>query len=216
MRETNARLEQLNATQVVMLREMNHRIGNSLQLITSMIRMQSMATKNQEVRHVLQQATERIIAVAQVHQRLYTSDDVQFVQLRPYINQILADHQIMAGVQGCKITIDVADGRIDTDRAISLGIIVSELVTNALRHAYPDAGGPINVSLTDQNADAYRLIVQDEGIGLPVESSHTSIGARIVDGMAKRLRSKLEIDRPGRGTRFTLLIPKANVSSNSA
>jgi len=209
MRETNARLEQLNATQVVMLREMNHRIGNSLQLITSMIRMQSMATESKEVRQVLQQAIERIIAVAQVHQRLYTSDDVQFVQLRPYINQILADHQITAGVQGCKIAIHIADSRIDVDRAISLGIIVSELVTNALRHAYPGTGGPVSVSLQDWDSESYQLIIEDEGIGLPLEKNQTSIGARIVDGMAKRLQSKLQIERPARGTRFTLTFPKA-------
>jgi len=210
MRETNARLEQLNAKQILLLREMNHRIGNSLQLITSMIRMQALATQNKEIQQVLHQAIERIIAVAQVHQRLYTTDDVQFVQLRPYISQILTDHQITADVQGCSLHVEVIEARLDTDRAISLGIVVTELVTNALRHAYPHHSGPIRVLLSEYDNANFQLVVEDEGIGLPSERKAPSIGSRIVDGMAKRLGSKLETEPLTTGTRFVLKFPKSN------
>jgi two-component sensor histidine kinase len=216
MREANARLEQLNAKQVILLREMNHRIGNSLQLITSMIRMQAMSTQNKEIQQVLHQATERIIAVAQVHQRLYTTDDIQFVQLRPYISQILTDHQITADVQGCSLQVDVADARIDTDRAISLGIVVTELVMNALRHAYPERPGPIRVHLRDWNEENFQLVIEDEGIGFSSEKKATSIGARIVDGMAKRLGSKLETESRATGSRFVLRFPKSNAVTAEA
>jgi len=156
------------------------------------------------------QAIERIIAVAQVHQRLYTTDDVQFVQLRPYISQVLTDHQITADVQGCSLNVEVIEARLDTDRAISLGIVVTELVTNALRHAYPNHSGPIRVQLSECDEANFQLVVEDEGIGLPLERKSPSIGSRIVDGMAKRLGSKLETEPRTTGTRFVLKFPKSN------
>jgi two-component sensor histidine kinase len=216
MREANARLAQLNAKQAVMLREINHRIGNSLQLITSMIRMQSMSTQSTEAKQVLQQAIERVIAVSQVHQRLYTSDDIQFVEMRPYINQILADHQITAKLQGCKLTTEVLDCRLETDRAIALGIIVTELVTNALRHAYPDQPGPIRVLLQTCDPETYQLSVEDDGIGMLPERRSTAIGAKIVDGMAKRLKATLKIDQRDSGTRLALNFPVATAALEDA
>lgn len=208
MREANARLEQLNAKQAILLREMNHRIGNSLQLIISMIRMQATATVDTEARQVLQQAVERVIAVSQVHQRLYSMDDVQWVQLRPYINQILADHKITAEVQNCQLAIEVDNFRLETDRAIALGIIVTELVTNALRHAYADKGGPIRVSLSESDSDSYQLTIQDDGKGMGDTLRGSSVGSRIVDGMAKRLKSQVEIEPTPAGTRLVLRFPK--------
>ncbi|HVJ41824.1 MAG TPA: histidine kinase dimerization/phosphoacceptor domain -containing protein [Dongiaceae bacterium] len=208
MREANARLEQLNAKQAILLREMNHRIGNSLQLIISMIRMQATATKDTEARHVLQQAVERIIAVSQVHQRLYSLDDVQYVQLRPYINQILADHKITAEVQNCHLAIDIDNFRLETDRAIALGIIVTELVTNALRHAYSEEGGPVRVALSERDSEFYQLTIQDEGKGLGDTLRGGSVGSRIVDGMAKRLKSQIEVEPTPAGTKLVLRFPK--------
>lgn len=208
MREANARLEQLNAKQAILLREMNHRIGNSLQLIISMIRMQATATKDTEARQVLQQAVERVIAVSQVHQRLYSMDDVQWVQLRPYINQILADHKITAEAQNCRLVIDVDNFRLETDRAIALGIIVTELVTNALRHAYADKGGPIQVSLSESDPAFCQLTIEDEGKGMGDTLRGSSVGSRIVDGMAKRLKSQVEIEPTPAGTRLVLRFPK--------
>jgi two-component sensor histidine kinase len=169
-----------------------------------MIRMQSMSTQDKQAREVLQQAIERVIAVSQVHQRLYTSDDIQFVQMRPYINQILSDHKITAEAQGGSLLIDVAECRLETDQAIALGIIVTELVTNSLRHAYPDGAGPIRVSFQNIEPTTGQLIVEDDGIGLKAEHRASAIGAKIVDGMAKRLKSKLEIDTRESGTRLTV------------
>jgi two-component sensor histidine kinase len=103
------------------------------------------------------------------------------------------------------------DSRIDTDRAISLGIIVTELVTNALRHAYPDRSGQVRVFLQDVDATSCQLVVEDDGIGLPAGQRSASIGSRIVDGMAKRLGSKLESEKRDIGSRLVLRFPKSNL-----
>ncbi len=203
IRAANVRLERLAAKQAILLREMNHRIGNSLQLITSMIRLQAASTHDTDARDVLRQAAERVIAVAQVHQRLYTSDDVRYVQMRPYLTQLLAELQIAAAERGCSLTMEVEDRRLTTDQAISVGIMVSELVTNALKYAYPDAGGPIRVRLNTIADGRCELVVEDDGIGASNGEGVKGIwvGARIVDAMAKSLGATHILDRGRAGTR---------------
>lgn len=217
IRAANVRLERLAAKQAILLREMNHRIGNSLQLITSMIRLQAASTHDTDARDVLRQAAERVIAVAQVHQRLYTSDDVRYVQMRPYLTQLLAELQIAATERGCSLTMEVEDRRLTTDQAISVGITVSELVTNALKYAYPDAGGPIRVRLNTIADGRCELVVEDDGIGDSngEDVKGTGVGARIVDAMAKSLGATHAIDRGHAGTRSIIQFAPSEAEGDS-
>jgi len=203
IRAANVRLERLAAKQAILLREMNHRIGNSLQLITSMIRLQASSTQDNDARDVLRQAAERVIAVAQVHQRLYTSDDVRYVEMRPYLTQLFAELLIAAAERGCELTLEVEDRRLTTDQAISVGIMVSELVTNALKYAYPDAGGPIRVRLATIGDGRCELVVEDNGIGSNNgdDIKGTGVGGRIVDAMARSLGATRTTDPSHAGTR---------------
>jgi two-component sensor histidine kinase len=203
IRAANVRLERLAAKQATLLREMNHRVGNSLQLITSMIRLQAAATQDPDARDVLRQAAERVIAVAQVHQRLYTSDDVRHVQMKPYLAQLMAEQQIAAAERGCDLVLELEDLRLTTDQAISIGVIVSELVTNALKYAYPDTGGPIHVRLTMAAEGGCELVVEDYGVGPGngEDVKGTGVGGRIVDAMAKSLGATCETDGGHPGTR---------------
>lgn len=212
MRAANERLEKLTAKQSVLLHEMNHRIGNSLQLITSMIRLQASSTQDSHAKDVLRQAAERVIAVAQVHQRLYTSEDIQHVQMQPYLIKLLEDQQLAARDRGCSLSVEISDIKLATDRAISLGIIVTELVTNALKYAYPDKGGPIRVVLAPLADNKLRLTVEDEGIGHagPVKSAKgTGVGSRIVDAMSRSLGGQLTQSGDQGGFRSTLIFPQA-------
>jgi two-component sensor histidine kinase len=212
MRAANERLERLTAKQSVLLHEMNHRIGNSLQLITSMIRLQASSTQNSHAKDVLRQAAERVIAVAQVHQRLYTSEDIQHVQMRPYLIKLLEDQQLAAHDRGCRLSVEIEDLKLATDRAISVGIIVAELVTNALKYAYPNEGGPIRVKLASVNSAKLMLTVEDEGIGHPgpiQPAKGTGVGSRIVDAMARSLGGDLEQSGDQGGFRSTLLFPRS-------
>nr|WP_298688494.1 response regulator [uncultured Dongia sp.] len=221
----NERLEKLAAKQAILLHEMNHRIGNSLQLITSMIRLQASATHDPHAKSVLRQAAERVIAVAQVHQRLYTSDDIQFVEMQPYLGKLLEDQQLAAKDRGCELSAEIDDVKLSTDRAISVGIIVTELVTNSLKYAYPDAGGPIRVILAPTHDDALSLAVEDDGVGHVSaaddrsEAQGTGVGSRIVDAMAKSLGAQLAQDSDSNGFRSVLVFPRgtdrpAGVSSH--
>lgn len=202
----NKRLKELNEKQAVLLHEMNHRIGNSLQLIISMIRLQVSATKDEHAKSVLRQAAERVTAIAQVHQRLYTSDDVQSVEMCAYLSKLLEDQAAVARDRGCHLTVEIDNLRIATDRAISLGIIVTELVTNCLKYAYPEGGGEIRVTLTSLDEASLCLSVEDDGIGISADlNGHatvqgTGVGRRIVDAMAKSLGGVLAIQSNPAGT----------------
>jgi len=211
MRAANERLEKLTAKQSILLHEMNHRIGNSLQLITSMIRLQASSTQDAHAKDVLRQAAERVIAVAQVHQRLYTSEDIQHVLMRPYLTKLLEDQQLAAQDRGCSLSVDIYDIKLATDRAISVGIIVTELVTNALKYAYPAAGGPIRVKLSPHMPGQLTLVVEDEGIGHPGSAQSakgTGVGSRIVDAMSRSLGGDLRQSGDRGGFRSVLTFPQ--------
>ncbi len=205
----NERLQRLTEKQAILLHEMNHRIGNSLQLIISMIRLQASAIPDENAKTVLRQAAERVIAVAQVHHRLYTSDDVQSVPMRPYLNKLMEDHQILAGDRRSQLTVEVADIKLPTDQAISAGIIVSELVTNSVKYAYPEGGGPIRVELGPVEPGQIRLLVADNGVGFTpgLQSRGTGVGSKIVEAMARSLRAKLEVVSGPTGTRAIAVFP---------
>lgn len=213
IRAANERLEKLAAKQSILLHEMNHRIGNSLQLITSMIRLQASATRDPDAKNVLRQAAERVIAVAQVHQRLYTSEDVQFVQMQPYLHKLLEDQQLAARDRGCELLMHVDDVKLSTDRAISVGIIVTELVTNSLKYAYPEKGGAIRVRLIPMAEDALTLAVEDDGVGAQAtanitKAQGTGVGSRIVDAMAKSLGARVQQDSGTSGFRSVMVFPR--------
>lgn len=209
----NERLRQLTDKQAALLHEMNHRIGNSLQLIISMIRLQASATRNEHAKSVLRQAAERVIAIAQVHQSLYTTDEVRFVQLGGYLTKLLNDQKVTAADRDCSLVVDITDVRLSTDRAIPVGIIVTELITNSLKYAYPGKGGEIRVTLGPRADGMLELRVADDGVGFDPDNAGegngaphgTGVGSRIVDAMTKSLGGSLKILSTPAGTAVSVV-----------
>ena len=212
LREQRDRLEALSQQQAVMLREMNHRVANSLQLITSLIELQSRRVRDPEARGLLQQAAERVDAVSRVHRRLYTSGEVGMVQMDQYLAGLVGElnRATAAGGEPGPITLRAEPVRIETDRAIPIGLIVNELVTNALKYAYPGGqAGPVRVVL-DRDGGSTRLVVEDDGVGTGSGAPQGSgLGRTIVNAMASQLRAIVAQDARHRGARFTVSIPDA-------
>jgi two-component sensor histidine kinase/CheY-like chemotaxis protein len=184
MREARERAE-------ILLREVNHRVANSLQLIASLTRLQEGAVADPAAREALAAMRGRVAAVAQVHQRLYTSEDVRIVALGDYLAGLL--QEIGRALGGGTIELQAAPLSVPPDRAVSLGVIVTELVTNALKYAYPSgAGGPIRVRL-EAEGTAGLLLVQDDGVGSsPGGPSGTGLGRRIVEALAAGVGGAVE------------------------
>jgi two-component sensor histidine kinase len=192
-----------------MLREVNHRVGNSLQLVSSFMSLQLRHLSDEGARSALREAQARIEAVAHVHRRLYTSGDMERVELDAYLEGLVDELGKSVGPQGAAPTITLTAQPIwvSTDQAVSLGVVVTELITNAVKYAYaPGHGGEIRVIL-EPDAEGRRAIltVEDDGPGLGEGTPKgTGLGGKIITAMASGLRSAIEFDQAHKGVRARL------------
>lgn len=200
----------LAAEREVLLREVNHRVGNSLQIIASLLHLQASSSSVDDVKAALTNAMGRVAAVAQVHRRLYTSHDLKSVMLNQYLEALLEDLRRSAeGNRMSRLTLDAEAIEIDPDRAVAIGIIVNELVMNAVKYAYPDGAGPIHVDLHAAGQDL-QLAIHDDGVGFQSKQDprSTGMGQRIVSAMASKLGATAERDPSHQGTRIVLTFPR--------
>jgi two-component sensor histidine kinase len=207
----------LAAEREVLLREVNHRVGNSLQIIASLLHLQANSSTQDDVKAALTNAMGRVAAVAQVHRRLYTSHDLKNVLLNQYLDALLEDLRRSAeGNRMSRLTLKAEPIEIDPDRAVSIGIIVNELVMNAVKYAYPNGAGPIHVSLNAQGDDLV-LSIADDGVGLNVkiDPRSTGMGQRIVTAMASKLDASVERDPTHAGTRIVLRFRRVNAPATA-
>jgi two-component sensor histidine kinase len=216
------RFAALAAEREVLLREVNHRVGNSLQIIASLLHLQASSATQEGVKAALTNAMGRVAAVAQVHRRLYTSHDLKSVLLNQYLESLLEDLRRSAeGNKMSRLTLRAEPIEIDPDRAVAIGIIVNELIMNAVKYAYPDGAGPIHVELKAQDDDLV-LTISDDGVGLDVKADprSTGMGQRIVGAMAAKLEASVERDPAHSGTRvvvrFARVSPVAAKPANAA
>lgn len=203
MREARERAETL-------LREVNHRVANSLALVSSLVSLQERALGAEDAaRAVLIETQTRIMAIAQIHRRLYTSEDVRFVEMDVYLKGLVEELEISMRPTGREhVTELTADPvRVTTDQAVAIGVIVTELVTNVYKYAYPQGvSGHIRVRL-ERHLEQLLLVVEDDGVGWSGTGTiqGSGVGTRIVQTMAASLHSSLTFDSAHAGTRVTLL-----------
>jgi two-component sensor histidine kinase len=194
--------------QQVLVKEINHRVKNSLQLVAGMLRLQ--AGDDPEVGQRLQEASSRIMAIGRAHDRLYRSPQIEKIELADYLSDIC--HDLNEITPNCEVRFEaLAPFLLNTDLAINLALVVTEMVTNAAKHGYPDGTrGSVWVRLARAGDEVARLSVCDEGVGLPADfetNKKAGFGMRVVRALAKQTRAQLRIERRTRGTEFVLEIP---------
>jgi two-component sensor histidine kinase len=193
----------------VLLKEMNHRIKNSLAMVISMLRLQAKDGGLLSAAEHLEAAAVRVHAVARSHERLYQTDDVEHLDIGNYIEQTCRDFDESS--DHCEIHIDAQhDIMIATDRAIPIALMVNELITNAVKHAY--AGQPVcNIWVgLKRNGDTIQVSIRDEGIGLPSNFDLTKtkgLGMRLIKAFQQQLEATLAVTPQPSGTEFVVTIP---------
>lgn len=207
--DANARLEEIVARQAVLLREVNHRVANSLQLIASLVHMQAAAVHDEGAKSALQDTQARISAIMQIHRRLYTSEDVQFVDMEDYLKGLVGEleQSLSAGSGRRPIRLNAEPVKLNTDKAVSLGVVVAELVTNACKYAYAEGdAGEVRVTLEKPASHSLRLVVEDDGRGMGVgtQPRGTGLGQKVIAAMAQSLNSRVEFDPGHNGVRAVL------------
>ena len=204
------RLKAAVERQGILLKEIHHRVKNSLQLVASLLTLQAGEGANPELGRQLQDAAGRISAIARAHERLYRNDDITALDLGDYLRDVCRD--LEGSFSGCSTEVSVADGiRVATDRAVPLALIVTELVTNAAKYAFPDQTKcTVWVALARRGEDHLTLTVSDDGVGLPPGfnlQESKSLGMRIVRAFASQLGAQLTLHPRERGAQFNLLVP---------
>ncbi|WP_088347231.1 MULTISPECIES: histidine kinase dimerization/phosphoacceptor domain -containing protein [Rhodomicrobium] len=196
------RYKALAAERALLLREVNHRVSNSLQLIASLLQFQSRAA-TPEVKDALLEAHNRVLAVAKVHRSLYTSQNVQSVSLHRYIEALAEDIQSAAGdsADANQFSLEAEAIEIEPDRAVAVGVILTELMLNARKHAYPQGNGPIRISLKMTEPNRGVLSVEDDGVGLNGGQLAGGLGTVIIKAMAQKLGAEMSYDPTHKGTR---------------
>lgn len=197
----------------VLLREVQHRVKNNLQLITSMMRIIARRTATSEARLILDDLARRVTAVASVYQMLMSSGTMDRVNIRHYLGDLCSKLAMTSG--RVRITTDLPERVIGIDEAIALGLITNELVTNSLRHAFGDQSGIIAVSLRPTpDPDRMILTVADDGRGMPPDRE-AGFGTQIVSLLAQQLDGEVALVATEKGTTFEarLRLPLANDAS---
>lgn len=207
--DVEARLRAANDRLEALLKEVNHRVANSLQLVSAFVQLQANALPDEAARTALHDTERRIHAIAQVHRSLYTSGDAEGVSMDNYLAAIIKELEETWSTPAAprRLTLDAAPIRLGTDKAVSVGVIVNELVSNACKYAYPtEQPGEIRVRLTDDGGSHFSLHVEDDGCGLQDGGSAkgTGLGSKLVRAMAASLRSQIVYDAQHKGVRATL------------
>lgn len=196
----------------LLLKEVNHRVANSLGLVAAMVRMQAGGMSDPNAVKALQETQARISAIAGVHRRLYTSERIGIVSLDDYLAHFVGELQASLHDGSGPHRIDLKTERIElaTDKAISLGVMVGELATNAFKYAYaPSQIGEVRIVLERRGDRHGRLIVEDDGCGFDpaAGSAGTGLGTRILNAMARSLNATLAHDPAHKGARIVVEFP---------
>lgn len=206
--EADARIKSSLKEKEVMLREIHHRVKNNLQVISSLLNLQSSYTRDDAALDMLRESQNRIKSMALVHERLYRSPDLARIDFSLYIQKLVHDLANSYKIGGliC-LRMDIKEVFLGVDQAIPCGLIINELITNSMKHAFPDKKhGEIYISFSDGPEGRLVLVVGDNGVGLPENIDFRkmhSLGLTLVTGLVSQLDGTIEVCRE-RGTKFSI------------
>jgi PAS domain S-box-containing protein len=221
-KQAEERIQAALVEKEVLLREVHHRVKNNLNTIANMLYFQTKTVEDNKALAAFQDSQNRIQSMARVHEHLYRSASLAQVNMAAYFEDLAADLQQTCGRNDVSIHIDFTNGHLDIDQAIPCGLIVNELVTNSLKHAFRDCTAnqrnEVTVQLITQ-AEQHVLEVRDNGVGLPagmdVENS-SSLGLRLVSMLTRQLKARLTVDTAqGKGTNFIVVFPLAKLTNHT-
>jgi len=207
------------AEKELMVKEIHHRVKNNLQIISSLLNLQTSSIRDPVDLALFGESVDRIRSMALIHDRLYKSRDLAGIEFHEYIEALVMSLFHLYGQPNVTFKADVQDVRLSIDTAIPCGLIINELVTNALKHAFPDRRcGTIAVSLATRAHGDVELCVADDGVGMPGEfdiATTTTLGLQLVTILTNQLTGTLEILK-GRGTTFRIVVPVSPASRGTA
>jgi PAS domain S-box-containing protein len=211
--EREAALEQRE----LLLRELNHRVKNNLQMVSSLLNLQATRMSDPAAKEQFRKAIDRVQAVGDIHARLYQGDQLGAVDFDQYLADLCGRlRESMLESRSIRLAVTTEPLTLDIDRAIPLGLIVNELVTNSIKHAFePGAAGQIDVVLRRGEADELlRLIIADNGRGVTAETAQAGLGSRLIEGLMQQVGGEMKRVDDG-GARYEISVPEQGARSRS-
>jgi two-component sensor histidine kinase/tetratricopeptide (TPR) repeat protein len=210
LEESQAGLRSSLREKDVLLKEVHHRVKNNLQVVSSLLSLQSNTVNNEQTIELLRESQDRIRAMALVHERLYRSNDFAGIDVNGYLSDLVENLRTSYRTERLEVTVESDPVFVSLDSAIPLGLIVSELVTNAFKHGFPDRGsGAVRVSVRSTGKDECTLVVQDNGTGMPpgfaVENT-SSLGLHLVQILVEQIEGRL-VATNSNGAHFAITFP---------
>ena len=209
-------LREAEARQELLIKEIHHRVKNNLQIIASLLNLQANRIRQPEARAEFASARDRVRALATLHRYLYTEGELQTLNMRSFLQELCAQlFQAIGEPQGRRIQLHIEAPEIEmaTDQAVPLSLIVTEAVSNAIKYAFPGGrSGHVRVTLSELPNGMARLMIQDDGVGIPAGRAETETGIRdglgiqLIRGFARQLGAQLDVHE-GDGTRYMVTFP---------
>lgn len=202
------------------LRELHHRVKNNLQVISSLLFLQSAHTDDAKAHAILQESQTRVKSIALIHERLYRSPELTKVEFPSYVRDLVADLVRTHGVENQPVAVEMNIGvpTLEIDTAVPCGLIIHELVSNVLKHAFPgNRGGRVAIEMTPLAPREFMLIVRDDGVGLPADFEQrgkASLGLKLVRDLVRQLDGEMDVDVAG-GTTFRLRLKEVQYRERS-
>jgi two-component sensor histidine kinase len=218
LEDANARLETAIREKQVLLQEVHHRVKNNLQVIAGLLSMQARSAPP-ELAVYFNDSLERIRTMGRVHDQLHRSDDASTFDLGAYLQQLTAELGQIYGTHSRRIAcrLEAAPARVDLDLATPLVLIVNEVLSNALKHAFPDGReGAVTIGVQRQEGRV-RLTIRDDGIGGPADepakaaTARPSMGLKLIEMLAQQMAATVDFARDN-GTKVTLILPPSAAS----
>ena len=209
--------QELLRQRAMLFEEMRHRVANSLQIIASILTLKARSVSSEETRAQLQDAHTRVMSVAIVQQHLHETPGIDQVEVKTYLEKLCAGlaSSMVSDLQPVTITVLAEDGMIESAKAISLGLIVTELVINAIKYAFPKTKSDARILVTYEVDGAdWNLIVSDNGVGKDDKQTagpSSGLGTTIVQALAQQLGAKLDVQSKSGG--LTVLVTHASFTS---
>lgn len=208
MKAKNEFLKKSLREQETLLREIHHRVNNNMQIISSLLSLQSAHVKDERDLELFIDSQNRVKSMAKVHERLYESKDLSSIKFAEYgislLNDLFSSHRAAAGI---RLKVDMEDVSFNMETAIPCGLIINELVSNSLKYAFPKGIGEIYVFLRHHSENKFQLTIGDNGVGLPQDinfKNSNSLGFSLTKNLISQIEGEIELDR-NHGTTFTIM-----------
>jgi two-component sensor histidine kinase len=207
--QADAKLQEALEHQALLTREMSHRVKNSLTSVVGLLRVQARSALSMDVKNALEDASLRVATIAQVHDHLWRSSHVGFVELVDFMSELCK--KLKGTMHGQTLHYRADPMLLSADHAVPLGLLINELVTNAVKYAYPTGEGVIEVNAREIDGHLH-VEVSDKGVGLPdgfrIDQPQASLGFKVIAGMVRQLQGHLTVTTNSpKGVHFLLELP---------